>query len=116
MDGIVERQISRVEWTHVAEMLLEQLPEGEQAQMRTAVEHVALEPSTADVTVVQGAFPGQRPFLAFRATPSYRVFLEKEGDRLIVVDLASEKQLAFFRPDIAYDGNRPSSGESGVSH
>lgn len=78
---------------------MEQLSAEEQAEVRSSIDQVARRFDPNDVTKVSRSQQGRQPFYVLRATPALRVFFERAGDRVRVLDVVGAEQWAYFRDE-----------------
>jgi len=97
MDIPADTLAPTVEWAPVARTMMEQLSEAEQAEVLASVDQAArrFDPTRFRQVTRQG----QRPFFVMRATPTLRVFFERTGDRVRVLDVVGAEQWAYFRDE-----------------
>ena len=100
-----------VEWAPVARTMMEQLSEAEQSEVRASVDDAARRFDPSRFRQVTPTRQGQRPFFVMHATPTLRVFIERTGDRVRVLDVVGAEQWA-------YSGTRPARSPTrrGVRH
>ena len=101
MDLAADTQSPTIEWTPVAQTMMEQLSAEEQAEVRSSVDRVARRFDPDRVAQVNRSRPGRPPFYVLRATPELRVFFERADDRVRVLDVVGAEQWAFFRDETA---------------
>jgi hypothetical protein len=101
MDMVTDTQSPTVEWAPVAQTMMEQLTEAEQAAVRRAVDQAIRRFDPGQVTTITPIRQGQRPFFAMRATPTLRVFFVRADEQLRVLDVVDAEQLAYFRDEAA---------------
>jgi len=96
MDIAADTKSPAVEWAPVAQTMMEQLSLEEQAEVRSSVDLVARRFDPNRVAQVNRSSPGRPPFYVLRATPELRVFFERAGDVVRVLDVVGAEQWAFF--------------------
>ena len=99
MDITADTQAPTIEWAPVARTMLEQLSADEQAEVRSSVARVARRFDPNRVTQIRRSPQGQQPFFVLRVTPELRVFFERTGDRVRVLDVIGAEQWAYFRDE-----------------
>jgi hypothetical protein len=96
---VADTQTPTVEWARVAQTIMEQPSAGEQAEVRSAVDQPARGVDPPSLAQVHRSRPGLPPLYVLRATPELRVFFERAGDRVRVLDVVGAEQWAFFRDE-----------------
>jgi hypothetical protein len=105
MDITADMQLPTIEWTPVAQTMMEQLSADEQAKIQSSIDQIARGVDPGRVTQVNRSQPGQPPFYVLRATLELRVFFERAGDRVRILDVVGAEQWAFFRDETAFIAN-----------
>jgi hypothetical protein len=97
MDTITDPRVPQIEWTPVAETMLEQLSPEEQAEIRASIAQGprAFDPSR--LTLIEPRRPDERPFYLFPVTDQLIVFVARDApDHLRILDVVRREQLRAF--------------------
>jgi hypothetical protein len=107
MDTIADLRTPEVEWSPVAETMLEQFSEGERAEIRAAVTQASRTLDSSELALIRPVRPDERPFYVLPVSERLMVFVARDDpDRLRVLDVMRPEQLDVFRdgPDIVAGG------------
>ena len=96
-DVTAETETTVIEWVPVAQTMMEQLFDAEQAEVRSSVARIARHFDPAQVERIAPGRQGQRPFYVLRASAALRVFFTLAQDSVRMLDVIGADQLAYLR-------------------
>ena len=98
MDTITEVRTPRVDWSPVAETMLEQMPLSDQRAIRDSVIQTARHFDPRRLTLIEPTQDGDKPFHVLPVADRLLVFIEQDAaDHFRVIDVLRAEQLNIWR-------------------
>ena len=98
MDTITETRAPRVDWSPVAETMMEQMPGADQAAIRAAVAAITSQFDPNRMTLIEAERKNERPFYVLPVEARLLVFIERHAeDHFRVIDALRPEQRDTWR-------------------
>jgi len=110
MDTIAEIRTHKVDWSPVAETMMEQMPPADQALISEAVDQTSRHFDPHRLTLIEAQRDNERPFYVLPVEGRLLVFIEHRAeDDFRVLDVLRAEQLDAWRdkPSLRAGGRKP---------
>ena len=108
MDTITDILTPTVSWSPVAEQILAQMSDADQALIRVAADQISRDFDPARMTLIEATREGETPFHVLPVDGRLLVFIEQRGEnRIRITDVMPVRQLAAWQEKPATNQKQP---------